>query len=179
MQRSVFIKAHLYVAAFLVPFVLVMTLTGVLELLGIEGKTLKEVIYSADKDILNFNSPSIKSDVRKLLLKLDENPDIDRVKIKKDVLYTLPNYTTHYAFKIVNGYLKAYRQTPNIQQKLMSLHKGNGPAVYKIYQKIFAYGLLFVLLSGLWLGLTSSALRYKTLVFFFSGIIFYLLLINY
>lgn len=178
MQRSQLIKLHLYVAAFLFPFLFIMSLSDVLELLNIKGEMYKEQLYSTDDDAVDFNSRTLKGDVRKILSKLNVNTEFAHLKIKNNKLYTRPNYTTHYAFKKANGYLKVYEYKQSIQLKLMSLHKGNGPSLYKLYQQIFVYGLFFILISGLWLGITSSALRSKTIMVFISGTIFYLI-INY
>ncbi len=178
MQRSTLIKLHLYVAAFLVPFIFIMAITGVMELLDIKAETYKEKIFSTSKDTLNFNSVTIKQDVAKLLAKIGGNPDFDHLKIKKKSLYTRPTYDIYYSFKIEGDNLNIYQYTPDLQKKLMAFHKGNGPPLYKLYQKLFAFGLIFVLLSGLWLGLTSDALRGKTLLVFFTGCVFYLILIN-
>jgi hypothetical protein len=46
---------------------------------------------------------------------------------------------------------------------MMELHMGHGPLAFKNFQKFFALGLIFIILSGLWLGLSSSRLRRRTL----------------
>ena len=178
MARTTLIKFHLYVAAFLVPFLFMMSLTGVLEILGVEGKIHKEVIFTTNKDALNFKSVNIKNDVKILLIKINANPDFDHLKIKENKLYTRPNYNVHYAFKKVGDSLKVYQYTPSTLQKLKMLHKGNGPRLYKLYQQIFVYGLFFVLLTGLWLGLTSDSLRGMTIFIFLAGILLYYILIT-
>lgn len=178
MRRSDLIKLHLYVAAFLVPFLFIMSLSGVLELLGVDGEIYKTVIHTTKENTLDFNSPTIKRDVENLLIKINANSNFKKIRIKDNKLYTRPNYTTHYAFKKENGLLKIYEYQPSIQFKLMSLHKGNGPDLYQLYQQIFVYGLFFVLLSGLWLGITAKALRSKTLGVFIVGTVFFIILIN-
>lgn len=179
LHRRQLITLHLYVAAFLVPFLFIMSLSGILELLDVKGQMYKDLIYSTNKDAINFKSATLKQDIHDFLTKIGANPDFKRIRIKKNKLYTLPNYTTHYAFKKTGDYLKVYEYTPSTQLKLLSLHKGNGPPLYKLYQQIFVYGLFFVLLSGLWLGLTSPALRLKSIMVLLFGTAFYLLLINY
>jgi len=178
MVRSTLIKFHLYVAAFLVPFLFMMSLTGVLEILGVEGKIHKEVIFTTNQDALNFKSINIKNDVKVLLIKINANPDFDHLKIKETKVYTRPNYNVHYAFKKSGDSLKVYQYTPSTLQKLKMLHKGNGPRLYKLYQQIFVYGLFFVLLTGLWLGLTSDSLRNMTIFIFLAGILLYYILIT-
>jgi len=178
LPRSQLIKLHLYVAAFLVPMLFIMSLSGILDLLDIEGEVIKTQIYSTEQDALDFKSLTLHQDVRKILRHIKADTDFTKIKIKKNKLYTYPNYTRHYAFKKKANRLNIYEYIPSLQWKLMALHKGNGPAIYKIYQQVFVYGLFFVLLSGLWLGLTTPALRSKTLLVFLAGIVFYLFLVN-
>ena len=58
----------------------------------------------------------------------------------------------------------------------MELHMGHGPGLFKNFQKMFALGLLLIILSGLWLGLSSSGLRRRTLVISSAGAAVFLLL---
>jgi hypothetical protein len=60
---------------------------------------------------------------------------------------------------------------PSIQSKLIELHKGHGPEIFKTFQKLIAVGLLFVVLSGFWLGVSSPSLRLNTLVITSAGVI--------
>ena len=156
-----------------------MSLSGVLDLLGVDSKINKLLIHTTNENALNFKSQTIRQDVKNLLAEVNEDSDFDGIRFKNNKLYTQPNYRQHYAFKKNNGLLKIYQYTPNLQFKLMSFHKGNGPKLYKIYQKIFVYGLFFVLVSGLWLGLTSKALKSKTIIVFIIGCLFYILLISF
>lgn len=176
LQRNQLITLHLYIATFLVPFLFLMSLSGVLELLDIKGSTQKTLIYSTTKDAINFKSRSIVQDVKNILNKAGIKTDFSRIKIKKTRLNTLPNYSTHYVLKITETHLNVYEYKPSVVTKLMSLHKGNGPAIYKYYQKFSVFGLFFVLITGLWIGLASSKLRSKTLTIFISGLVFYLVI---
>ncbi|MEH6569550.1 MAG: hypothetical protein V7709_10765, partial [Halioglobus sp.] len=58
-------------------------------------------------------------------------------------------------------------------------HKGHGPSAFKTFQKAFAVGLLFIILSGLWLGISAGRLRQSTLLTATAGaLVFALLLFN-
>ena len=37
---------------------------------------------------------------------------------------------------------------PSIQSKLIELHKGHGPEIFRTFQKAIAVGLVFAVLSG-------------------------------
>jgi len=65
-----------------------MSLSGVLELLGVKGEVYKELIFSMRRDAINFKSGTIKQDVQKMLTKINVNSDFDHVKIKKHTLYS-------------------------------------------------------------------------------------------
>jgi hypothetical protein len=62
---------------------------------------------------------------------------------------------------------------PSLQKKMMELHMGHGPSVYHVYQQIFAAGMLFIIVSGLWLGLSSPRLRKPTALAAGSGLVLF------
>jgi len=173
--RATLKKLHLYIAAFLVPFIFLMSLSGGLEILGVKGNTDKELIHTASKNSLNFNSPTIQQDVENLLEIIGVDTDIDHLKIANNTIYTRPTYTTYYALKRKGGKLNVYKYTPDFIKKLMVLHKGNGPAFYQFFQKLLVIGLLIVLSIGLWLGLATKKTRNKTILTFIAGAGLYLI----
>jgi hypothetical protein len=60
---------------------------------------------------------------------------------------------------------------------MIELHKGHGPSAFKTFQKAFAVGLIFIILSGLWLGISASRLRQSTLLTAISGAVVFALLV--
>jgi hypothetical protein len=68
------------------------------------------------------------------------------------------------------------RHEPDIQKVLVELHKGHGPQLFKTFQKFMALGLMFVLLTGLWLGLSSRGLRMQTAISAGAGVVVFLVL---
>jgi hypothetical protein len=60
---------------------------------------------------------------------------------------------------------------------MMELHMGHGPTSFKTFQKFFAVGMLFIILSGLWLGLSSARLRRNTGMAAGTGLAVFLLLV--
>jgi hypothetical protein len=57
---------------------------------------------------------------------------------------------------------------------MIELHKGHGPTLYKDFQKAMAVALVFVLLSGAWLGVSSKGLRIKAATTIGAGLLVYL-----
>ncbi len=52
---------------------------------------------------------------------------------------------------------------PDLQKRLIELHKGHGPLWFKDFREILVVGVLFIVFSGLRLGLSSAALRTDTI----------------
>lgn len=175
--RAILRKLHLYIAAFMVPFIFLMSLSGGLQIIGIKGDTGKELIFTTSHNSLNFRSPTIQKDVETLLENIGVDTDVDHLTIKKNVIYTRPSYKTYYALKLSGNSIKVYKNTPDFIRKLMILHKGNGSGLYNFYQKILVVGLLAILSIGLWLGLASSTTRNKTILTIVAGTGLYLVAI--
>ena len=62
---------------------------------------------------------------------------------------------------------------PSLQKRMIELHMGHGPTAYKTYQKVFAAGMLFIILTGLWLGLSSARLRVSTAMISGAGVLLF------
>jgi hypothetical protein len=60
---------------------------------------------------------------------------------------------------------------------MIELHKGHGPGAFKTFQKIFALGLIFIMLSGLWLGISAARLRKSTLLTAAAGTVAFVILL--
>jgi len=176
-HRATLKKLHLYLAAFLVPFLFIMSLSGGLEIIGVKGHIDKQLIHSEDSTVLDFKSPYIQQDVETFLDKIGVDTDVDHIKINKNAIYTRPTYTTYYGLKREGDYLKIYKYTPDLVKKLMVLHKGNGPALYQFYQKLLVAGLLVILSIGLWLGVAAKKTRNITILIFIAGFGFFLIAI--
>ena len=63
---------------------------------------------------------------------------------------------------------------PSLQKCMIELYMGHVPTAYEIYQQVFAAGILFIILTGLWLGLSSAGLRFSTTVISGAGVILFL-----
>ena len=63
---------------------------------------------------------------------------------------------------------------PSLQKRMIELHMRHGPTAYKAYQQVFAAGMLFIILTGLWLGLSSTRLRYSAAMISGAGVILFL-----
>lgn len=179
MDRKLLITIHLYLSAFFAPAVLLVALSGGLYLVGIKGSVEHESIYRSDAVTIDGNSNNLKSDVAALLASAGVNSyDFEYVKVKGKTLYTRPTSSNHYIVKLNSDDLEVIHAQPSLQSRLIELHKGHGPTAFKTFQKAFAAGLIFIILSGLWLGVSAARLRRSTSLTMAAGaLVFGLLLL--
>jgi hypothetical protein len=167
MSRSLFITIHMYLSAFFAAFVLLVATSGGLYLLGFKGTVAKESVFTAPGGTSlspHLDDPGkLKEGVEMLLAEGGiDGYDFEYVKVKGSTLYTRPTSRTHYVIELGED-VSVARAEPSLQAAMMELHMGHGPTAFKTFQKVFAAGLIFIILSGLWLGLSSSRLRGRTL----------------
>lgn len=175
-MRKNLILIHLIIASLVAPaFVLVAT-SGGLYLLGVKGDlTSSPISFTADTP-LNFASETLEEDVRDLLKNASIDYEFEYIKNRGDVLQTRPTSRTHIEFVKTDTGFTATWQQPSLQKSMIELHKGHGPSLFKTYQKLVAVALLGSILSGIWMGLASPALRRKTLLFSTAGLVVFVLL---
>jgi hypothetical protein len=164
MKRSLLIKLHLYAAAFLAPAFLFLAVSGGLYLVGIKGSVEQTVIIVPGQLVLDPSSQSLAEDVQKVLSTAGISHDFEYVKVKGNSLFTRPTSRDFYKFDVTPDELVVTYNEPSLQARLIELHKGHGPGIFKTFQKLVAIGLLFVVLSGFWLGVSSLGLRRNTLI---------------
>lgn len=165
MNRKLIISVHMYLSAFFTPAVLLMATSGGLYLTGIKGKVEQEIIYSSTEATIDRKSDSLKADVATLLADAGvESYSFEYVKVSGSNIYTRPTSSDHYIVRLTEGGIELVHARPSLQGRLIELHKGHGPSAFKTYEKAFAVGLVFIILSGLWLGISAARLRKTTLI---------------
>ncbi len=179
MDRKLLISIHMYLSAFFAPAVLLVAISGGLYLIGIKGEVQETFIYQSSEATIDSDSPSLKDDVTALLAEAGiESFDFEYVKVKGSTLYTRPTSTEHYILKLGDDGVEVVHGVPSLQKRMIELHMGHGPTAFKTFQKFFAVGLVFVMISGMWLGLSAKHLRRSTALTVGAGaVLFGLLLI--
>ncbi|MFC1579078.1 PepSY-associated TM helix domain-containing protein [Pseudomonadota bacterium] len=179
MDRKRLITIHMYLAAFFAPAVLLVAISGGLYLVGFKGKVEQEAIYSSSNATIDSKSASLDTDVAELLADAGvESYSFESVKASGATLYTRPSSSDHYIIKLSESGVEVIHARPSLQGRMIELHKGHGPSAFKTFQKAFAIGLVFIILSGLWLGISAARLRRSTLLTATAGaVVFALLLI--
>ena len=154
MDRKLLITIHVYLAAFFAPAVLLVAFSGGLYLAGVKGKVEQEIIYSSSEVRINSKSASLQADVVALLARAGvKSYSFEYVKVSGATLYTRPTSSDHYIIESNADGVEVIHARPSLQSRMIELHKGHGPTVFKTFQKAFAIGLVFIIFSGLWLGL--------------------------
>lgn len=179
MSRKLLVTLHLYLASFFTPAVLLVAISGGLYLIGIKGSVEQETIYRSEGATLDTQSPRLQEDVEGLLKAAGvDGFSFEYVKVKGSTLYTRPTSTEHYIINVEPEALEVVHAQPSLQKRMIELHMGHGPTAFKTFQKFFAAGLLLMMLTGLWLGLSSAPLRRTTAVTVLAGtLVFGVLLI--
>lgn len=174
MSRRLFINIHLYLSAFFFGIVVLMALSGGLYLLGIKGETADTEVAQISGGQALLDDPSVSA-VSAVLAKAGM-PDFafDYARASGNRVYTRPTSETNYVMEVDGDTITVTRQVPNLQKRMIELHKGHGPTVFKSFQKVFAAGLVFIILSGVWLGLSADRLRRRTLLTVGSGLLVFI-----
>ncbi len=176
MSRRLLVSIHLYLAAFFAPMVIIMAVSGGLYLLGVKGQMQSAELGFVSGLKLDAESPTLFDDVDAALLGLGVEANFEYVKGKGSEFSTRPSSREHYRLSQRADGVAVSVVSPSLQGAVMELHKGHGPNWYKQFQTAFALGLIFIMISGLYLGLMSAAYRRQTLVLCSAGLFIFLAL---
>lgn len=165
MNRRLFITLHLFFSAFLAMNILLVAVSGGLYLLGSKGSVATEKVASLSLAEANIAQGGLdKPGMAALLAKADvTDHDFEYVKQKGDTLYTRPTSKAHYVVKVKADSVEVSFAQPDLVAAMMELHKGHGPQWFKTYSIFLGAALVFIICSGLYLGLTSPMLKRRTL----------------
>ena len=175
-MRPLLIKLHLYIAAFFAPVLLIMAVSGGLYLIGIKGQVSTTPVTVTDPMTIDTKAEDLAAEVGQFLVANGVDHDFEYIKVSGDHLITRPTSTTWYDVDVSGDVPTISRAEPDLVKRLVELHKGHGPMLFKDLQKVMAVGLMIVLLSGLWLGLSSPTLRVPTAITAGTGLLVFIVL---
>ena len=176
MTRYFWTLLHLSVAAFLAPVVLLMAVSGGLYLFGIKGKVTETPVDLAPGATLDLAATDLEAAVRQLLAGAGIEHHFEYLKREDGTLTTRPTSRVHYVLRVDQDGVRATRSEPNLQKRLIELHKGHGPTAFKTLQKVVAAGLLVVVSTGFWLGLSAVGSRVRMAAIGGAGLLLFILL---
>ena len=163
MNRKLFLNIHLYLAAFFLPFLLLMPITGVSYLLGEKGAKISRVEFST-----NEVPPQDKTQQKEWIKNQFENNNIDfdweYIKPNGNDLILRPSSKDHYIVSVQADKTDFIKIEPNLLLKLIELHRGHGPALFKSLEISAGIGLILLTISGIFLSFYSRSLRKKFLL---------------
>ena len=163
MNRKLFLNIHLYLAAFFLPFLLLMPITGVSYLLGEKGAKVSRVEFST-----NEVPPQDKTQQKEWIKNQFENNNIDfdweYIKPNGNDLILRRSSKDHYIVSVQADKTDFIKIEPNLLLKLIELHKGHGPALFKSLEISAGIGLILLTISGIFLSFYSRSLRKKFLL---------------
>ena len=162
-------QIHLLLASFVMPAVLLISISGGLYLFGFKGNSNETEIKVSNQFVLDIKSQQLEEDVEKLLRQLGIETEFEYLKIKGTTITTRPTSRSHLKIIVSKDDMKIWKVQPSFQKTLIELHKGHGPLLFKVYQKLVAISLIVILLSGLWMGLSNKRMRTNTLLAIFIG----------
>lgn len=178
-MRKTIVLIHLFLAAFTAPALLLVAISGGLYLLGVKGSIIVTELGLPAGAELDLDSPTIDADIKAFLRRIDVHHDYQYLKHRGEVLQTRPTSRTYLEFSRQNDVMSLTRNRPSLQKSMIELHKGHGPVVFQTYQKLVAISLLFIVASGIWLGLSNPATRFKTIAAAAAGSILFVALALY
>jgi len=174
MARALLIKLHLYCSAFFAAAIVLVAVSGGLYLIGIKG-TIEQMpvgtLATGQQLLLDPSEAKVQAALASLGV---SDFEFEYVKQKGSQLITRPTTRPFYTLDISGEEAVVQYNEPSLQKRMIELHMGHGPTAYKTYQQVFAAGMLFIILTGLWLGLSSTRLRFSTAVISGAGVILFL-----
>lgn len=167
MSRKLLINIHLYLAAFMAPILIMIAISGGLYLMGYKGTVESNSLYKGKLSEFNVNAEDLDSEVNRFLKAQGVEANFDYAKKGGSSVFTRPTSREYYVIRIKDKGkeqgIELFHQKPDFVKTIVELHKGHGPTIFKTFQKFVAFGLVFILVSGLWLGLTAPKLKKITI----------------
>ena len=214
--------AHVSIASFLFPMVMLVAVSGGLFLAGNQGSFRIEAVAPPQDAAIDVASEELEEDVTALLadadiehsfrsLRIEQTPfvpeaDANGEQEQEDAghdhdhdhdhgdddapepeeteepmittLTTQPAYKTHFRITVnPDGDVAIERRSPDLQRRLIGLHRGEAEAPFKYLQYVMAVGLLCVLGLGLYMGLSHRNWRWPTAGAAAVGLLLFLILV--
>jgi len=178
MSRSILMKVHMLLAAFMLPVAIMYPLTGALYTWGVKGD------YDVSKYVINLEKPLTKDKeqlielVKQSLIKRDLALPTGKAKIKTagtsfQLEWTGANRDVILApgTDLLTAQLKI-KETTQYRQ-LVQLHKAKGGTGFKVYAAIFATALLVMLITGFIMAIQMPKYRKSVLFSMGAGIVMF------
>ena len=175
-SRNFLILCHLFMASLIAPAFVLVAITGFNYLIGNKGEAVETPLTIPAQIALDPDAPDVEDQVRAILAANNLPQDFEYLRMREGSITTRPTSRDFVQFSEEDGAWSATLNEPNLQYRMMELHKGHGPEKFKIYQIVAAVALFFIVIGGLAVGLMANAYRTKTLVSVIMGTVVFALL---
>ena len=169
-MRKFVLKAHLILACFFTPYILLVAISGTAYLSGFKGEFQKTELKSFKLE-LPVDKKEQESILSQKINELGYELNYEYVKFAGAKKIFRPSSRDHYVLESEGDLHRLYLMQPNFLRSLMELHFGHGPKVFKQISILFGLCLLLVLISGILLGLWSRAFRKTSIIGVGVGVI--------
>lgn len=174
--RRLLIQAHLYFAALLAPFFLMVGVTGALYVADIKGEETTTPITFDASARLDPESATLEDDVRGLLAAAGVPVRFDYLVVRGASITTRPTSRAYARIDVRDGLVEGTINQPDTARALMELHKGHGPEIFRSYQIVAGSVLALVVLGGVAVGLLAPSYRRATILAGLAGLAVFALL---
>ena len=168
MKRIALINLHLGVASLFLPFMLLMPITGGLHLLGVKGEQVKTTAFKIEEP-LPEDPKEQEAFFRDQFKKQGIEFDFEYVRAGGGNYTFRPSSRVHYMATKSDAGIEVFKLEPDLAKRLMEIHMGHGPGLIKMMQIAFAFALVLVSLTGVWLAVVLPAYRQVMLMSFGVG----------
>ena len=168
-MRRKLIFLHLVFAGFMAPAFIMLAVSGGLYLMGQKGTLESTEVALPAGAALDFGADTLEDDVRALLADAGIDHGFEYVRNRGTSIDLRPTSRTHLSIRQTPDGLRATRHDPDLQKSMIELHKGHGPRVFKLYQKVVAFTLITVVLGGVLVGLLARMWRKTTIISLIVG----------
>ncbi|WP_379554092.1 hypothetical protein [Qipengyuania sp. DGS5-3] len=161
--RNFLVTCHLLLAGLLAPLFILVAITGGLYLIGEKGEVVETALSVPEGTTLDADAPTIEADVRAVLAANDLPTDFEYLRMRPGSITTRPTTEDFVVLEQGDDGWSATLNEPNFLYRMIELHKGHGPQLFKTYQIGAAISLFMVVLGGLLVGLLAPAYRKQTI----------------
>ena len=132
--RNFLVKCHLWAAGLLAPLFILVAYTGAAYLLDFKGEVVETALTVPEGTVLDQESATVEDDVRAVLAANNLETGFDYLRMRPGSITTRPTSRNFVQLSEEYGAWTATLNEPNLQYRLMELHKGHGPEKFKLYQ---------------------------------------------
>ena len=174
--RNFLILCHLFMASLIAPAFILVSITGFNYLIGNKGETVQTTLIVPQNVQIDPDATDIEHRVRQVLAANDLPQDFEYLRMRDGSITTRPTSRDFVQLSEEDGEWSATLEEPNLQYRMMELHKGHGPEKFKIYQMVAAAALFFIIIGGTVVGLMAKAYRTKIIGSVIVGTVVFALL---